>query len=197
MKNNTDLFIKYLDGELSIQEKVSLENELKLNSELNSEFTKFSESYNSLKRNIDVDERYFDSLIPKSRKRMEKNTTSYIVKFVYILPLILVGMFLLNELVLEKGVDSKYNFEKLLDSFTEDEETTIELISDVYNINNNYRIDEQLLSSLYDSENAYDQTLYDYLSENVETSQIENQLFNQLSDDEFDLVYNKLMNKNF
>ena len=197
MKNNIDLFIKYLDGDLSIHDKKSLEDELNSNYEFNKEFLKFSENYNALKRNIEVDERYFDSLLPKSKKRMEKNTPSYFIRFAYLFPVIIIGIFLANELLLEKSDVSNYDFEKLWVTYSESEEATLDLISDAYSTSNNYIIDEQLLSSLYDIENTYDVTLYDYLSANVVTTEIQDQFLDQLSENEFDLVYNKLMNKNF
>lgn len=197
MNDKTDLFIKYLDNRLSSEEKKNFENEVSVNENLKNEFVNFSKKFNELKNNkIKIDDSYFNSLIPRAKKRIEgKNSTIY-YKPAYLLPVIIIGLILY--LTLFNNTSVKYSDPNyLIEEYVKNEESLVDAVNKIYSNDQDIEIDNNLFNQLYNLENQYDETVFDYLSDNVSTSDIENNFLNQMSDDEFNLIYNKMLQKKF
>ncbi len=196
MKNKSEIFIKYLDNELSPEEKKIFEKKLLDDETFKTEFNLFKENFNSLKiSKIDVNENYFNSLLPEARKKIGQTKHTNFIKFAYLLPVIIIGIILFKTIF--NNNFNENNFEQLLNSYSTNEDAVVELIDNVYSSDQDFLIDNELLEQLYEIENINDESVYDYLAETVLTSDIEEYLINQLSEEEFNMVYNELLNKNF
>jgi hypothetical protein len=82
MKNYDVIIIKYLDGQLSGDEKREFENELKINTELNDSFKNFKrvKDIYSIKDEPVLEQDYFNGIVPGFRERLEKKTIVFPVR---------------------------------------------------------------------------------------------------------------------
>jgi len=191
MKNNIELFIKYLEDDLSNGEKNAFEKRFDDDAEFQSEFYSFSKMYYSSKEEVEIDERYFTTLIPKARKRAEQSKSSVYMKFAYLLPIIIIAMFI----TFSDKNENISDFELLLQNFTEDEYLKEDLLSSIYETESLSSLDNELLYEFYSDELNYDETVFEYLEEKIVSNEINNELLNQLSESEFNSIYDELTNK--
>lgn len=193
MSKKEDLFLNYLDDQLSVEERKSFIERLKNDSIFNNEFKKFEELYNKSQLRADVDENYFVNLVPNARNRINANKRKNIFKYAYILPVIVFGLLLLYN----NQERPAYNFDTLLESFTDDEIIAGELFENSFD-NWNYLIEDDLIITEYFEDSAYvDESLFDYLSSNIRGSDISESFFNEISEDEFNDIYNELSETKF
>ena len=89
MKNNIELFIKYLDNQLSTKQRKDFELNLNNDHDLKMEFEEYSRFLQSTKERIELDESYFTTVLPKARDRMNNSTPNYFGKLSYIIPIII------------------------------------------------------------------------------------------------------------
>ena len=132
MKTNLDLFIRYLDNDLSVEEKEHFENRLQNEKQFYLKFDEFKKLFFSSKENIKADERYFSTLIPNAKKMYKKSKMSLARKLSYSLPAVFIGIFFLIQLFSDTNSNTSYNFEEMLISFSEDEELTYDLLSSAF-----------------------------------------------------------------
>lgn len=190
MKNNLELFIKYIDDDLLPEERNFLEKELNLNSELKNEFEHFSQLYTSTKDNISVDDRYFTTLIPNAKKKMLQTRPIWKNRYALILPIILVG--LVSLLVLPINNSDSIIINDLIEIASSNDE----IADDIISLNELYFTDDQILSEFYDIDLILDRTVFDYLEENISSSEINDDLFDSFSESEFNNIYEQLYAKN-
>lgn len=193
MKNNNNIFIKYLDGQLSPGEIKEFENSLDKNQNLKMNFEKFSKAFQSTKNNIEVDERYFQTLLPNARERMHKGSPNYFGKLAYVLPMVLLGVFviyLFNTNTPEKDV-SLTNISELLET---NENLSDEELKNVLELNRYSNLDYQILEIYFDDSLEMDETLFEYLESNLAANEISNSFLEELSENEFSTIYKELEN---
>jgi hypothetical protein len=197
--NNTELFIKYLDDSFSIKEKQNFEKRLSNETELKKEFERFSKTFNSLNKNLEVDERYFSTILPNARRRIEakeKLPKQFlpILKLNYAIPMFLIAAFLVYRIfIYSPQTLNQLNFDAILSELDSNRNAAVELFNETLH-SNDYQYDQNIYSAVYD-ENDYNKLLFNYAEANKNTIEINDSLINQLNENEFNLVYNEIINK--
>ena len=189
MKNNLELFIKYLDDDLLPKERNFFEKELDLNSKFKNEFEQFTQLYSSTKDNISVDDRYFTTLIPNAKKKMLQTKPIWKNKYAFILPILLVGLVSLLVLPLNNSDSIKIN------DLIEIAALNDEMADDIISSNEIYFTDDQILSEFYDIDLVLDRTVFDYLEEDFSSTEINDDLIDSFSESEFNNIYQQLFDK--
>lgn len=191
--------IKYLDNQLSEKEKKAFEEQLANSEELQRELQEYRSVLNEIKNlnRVHPDEKYFASLVPRVRERLEKKKyhnplrqISYAFSFAF---LFLVGYFVFSPVF-----NNSKNFDFSLDG------TFLELTDD----------EKFQLMDYLDGEN----NLSDYYESAIDDNQLEladlvgdfdgsilsemygldlDDLTYGLSDEDTEVVYNELININF
>lgn len=191
--NNLELFIKYVDNQFSEKEKELFDRERNNNPHFRKELNKFLNSYNDSKSIIQVDQRYFNSLIPKARKRISKPKTNHFIKLAYLLPVVLIGLYFL----IQKPRNIELNYEYLFDTTFSTEEITEVLY-------NNSVFFESLTTAENDQSSEYlnyemnlDESIFGYLEDRINLSDINDNLISELSENEFSNLYEELNNKKY
>lgn len=105
MKKNKEQILKYLAGMLSEEEKREFEKRLEISLELKNEYEEIVKSLQRLSeiKEIELDERYFTSLLPRIFERIrtdeerlsEKKKLSLIRKLSYSLPILIIAAIIL------------------------------------------------------------------------------------------------------
>ncbi len=196
--NENEKFIKYVENELSTEEKKKFDLKLGEDKEFANRFKQFCSRIDQFNNNIEIDERYFTSLVTKAKEKhyKSKNTNSYLPKLTYAIPVFLVAVLITYNLffVSSKFVDQDYT-ENLPALFAEDDELTSEMIDEVLMVDNiDYNSNENDYSSFYDND-EYQYTLLHYLENNIELTEINDSVISYLTENEINLVYNELIDK--
>ncbi len=194
MKNNNDIFIKYLDDQLSADQRKEFERSLNEDQNYKLDFEKYAQIFQSTKETIEVDERYFQTLLPHARERMQKSLPNYFVKLAYILPVLMLGIFfvyLFNTNSPEID-ESLTNISELLET---DDSVYDEDLKNVLIFNRYSNLDDQILEIYFDDYLEMDETLFEYLESNLAANEISNSFLEELSENEFSTIYNELENK--
>jgi hypothetical protein len=203
MKRYRNIIIKYIEGDLSLQEKFSFEEELKNSQELRNELLRY-ENFNSLlneTKNPNPDQTYFNSILPEFRKRLEgRKQKRSLSKIAYAFPaaaiLFLIFFFLINnrneEVFLNQNVNSRtlsdtrnyglmdFSVEDLLPStFTSNEK-------EKFNTELNSIIEKELNVSSDSAKYIVADQILDY-----------NTILDNLSEKDAERVYNDILNKKF
>ncbi|MCB9209983.1 MAG: hypothetical protein H6609_11445 [Ignavibacteriales bacterium] len=194
MNKNTELFIRYIDHDLSESELNLIEKQLDENSELKLEYENFHQKYLLSKKEIAIDERYFSTIIPNAKNRIVNRKFNYYKKIGIILPILLIGFIYFFNSSSNK-FDFKEDFPELLQTFINDDELATDLISNAAHIENTSNISDEMLNEYYEEELNFDPTVFEYLEENVTSNDISNNVLNQLSENEFNTLYQELKNK--
>ncbi len=201
MMNNEEKFFSYLKGKMNSEERKAFEDELVYSDNLNKEFDEYKK-LNSIideTKNIPLNKNYSESIITEFRKRKESKSLKKIsptIKYAFVsIIIIVVGYFLISQTNKENPQDvnlllTQYS-DSELDSFINDYDysNAIEM-----NIGNDA---VQRIDSLY-SEN-----ISASLIESIKEESLTNIVgFNSvadvdeyLSDNEVDLIYAQLINK--
>lgn len=194
MNKNTELFIRYIDHDLSESELNLIEKQLDENSELKLEYENFHQKYLLSKKEIAIDERYFSTIIPNAKNRIVNRKFNYYKKIGIILPILLIGfIYFFNSS--SSNFNFKEDFPELLQTFINDDELATDLISNAAHIENTSNISDEMLNEYYEEELNFDPTVFEYLEENVTSNDISNNVLNQLSENEFNTLYQELKNK--
>lgn len=203
MKNKEEIIIKYLDGQLNPIEKAEFEDSLKKSKELKNLFDEYKMVYNSVEsvKKVTLTEDYAASIIPEFRRRLEaKKSVRYNLRYAYgfaaLIFIALTLLFISRDLSSDKIGDVQFadnditdaelenifdqiSAEDLLYVYTDEEANKLDLVYESYYSN-----------EIISKENA-DENLF--ALNNLDFSDIEN----ILSDEELDLVYNEIINKEF
>ncbi len=185
MNKNIELFIKYLDKQLTLTEREKFEAELSNDVDLEKEFKQFSELYNSTKNNVDVDERYFSTLLPNAKIRIEKSKPNYFGKIVYALPVVIIIMYLIISPFTNKKFNEKYNFEEFTEEFVLDENLAISALSNAFEPTENYTIEDLELLEFYEKSSTIDEAFFDYVEENLSFYDIDKYILAELTENEY------------
>ena len=190
--------IKYIENELTSEERIAFELDLENSLELKEEFKKFlrvnneTDELNKLKLNP----LYLDSIIPEFRNKLEtpklvsvKRNLGFAfgVMFVFILSIVVVNNLLNDEVELNE-------IEEFTQSLNENQK--IELLEEINFESNDYNII---------SENISDKELVDILATDIEiNSEVAeaynigfNELMAGLGQQEIEKVYSEILNRNF
>jgi hypothetical protein len=194
MKHNSDLFIKYLDDQLSADQKKEFKLRLTEDQNLQLEFENYAQVYKSIKKTIEVDERYFATLLPNVRERMDKKSQNYFGKLAYILSVLIIGIFIVyfintNNNKLDKSLIS---ISELLET---DENLSSEDLENILDLNRHSHLNDQILEMYFNDNIEMDSTLFDYLESNLAANEISNSFLEDLSENEFNLIYQDLKNE--
>lgn len=194
MKHNSDLFIKYLDDQLSADQKKEFKLRLTEDQNLQLEFENYAQVYKSIKKTIEVDERYFATLLPNVRERMDKKSQNYFGKLAYILSVLIIGIFIVyfintNNNKLDKSLIS---ISELLET---DENLSSEDLENILDLNRHSHLNDQILEIYFNDNIEMDSTLFDYLESNLAANEISNSFLEDLSENEFNLIYQDLKNE--
>jgi hypothetical protein len=194
MKHNSDLFIKYLDDQLSADQKKEFKLRLTEDQNLQLEFENYAQVYKSIKKTIEVDERYFATLLPNVRERMDKKSQNYFGKLAYILSVLIIGIFIVyfintNNNKLDKSLIS---ISELLET---DENLSSEDLENILDLNRHSHLNDQILEMYFNDNIEMDPTLFDYLESNLASNEISNSFLEDLSENEFNLIYQDLKNQ--
>ena len=194
MKNKSELFLKYLDDQLSSEEKKIFEESLKNNFSLNEEFQKYAQIYYKTLSEIEVDERYFNNLLPRARKRIKRPINKFKLKYTIIIPIAILAFLVIY---FNSGENLYYDFNNILKSFTSDEKLAEELFENSFE-NWHYLYEEDFSLSLFSAESLeVDESFFEYLSYHIRSSDINENLLNKISEEEFNEVYKGLKEKKY
>ena len=200
MNANSERILRYLSELMDEKEKSEFEKELQADSSLTDEFNQIKSKLENLSpANIDVDERYFSSLIPKVRSRIEKPArTKLLPRLAFGLPTLVV-MIIVSMVFFKSGSNSNNGNSDIVNEIIEnidDEIVSSKYISDLdLDVNTTYKtLDEK-------SENGeivYDEqtknkilAIYDYpLSDELLSVQ-------SLSKEDLTSIYSKIEPKNY
>ncbi len=173
---NEEKVLKYFSGELNDKEKKEFESELKSSDLLRSEFKIVKDKLKKLDelKNVEADERYFASLVPRIKEKSEKQKKRKAVyKLSYgvvVLLIIITGIFYFTSNKTTETLTGT-DFAKLLD-----EETSVDLLSD----------------AIY-----YGEAELDYMDFNLTDFDISSEYFDDLTDSEIILILNSFDEKEF
>lgn len=198
--NKTLQFIKYLENELSEEEKSNFEKNLSLNHNLRKEFEKYQMNYKNLNLEVKAEEDYFVTLLPRVKERIsEKKKFSFyfnrIPKYAYLVPVILIAAVVIFSLnTSNSNIKSAIDVKKLTNAFSDNNELITELLDETshYKIIENYDTE---IYSLTHSEDEYENIILNYLKENNHIFELNESIINNLSEDDYNLVYNEIINK--
>ncbi len=199
MKINEDLFLKYNSDLLPENEKVEFEKLLTKNPEIDEQFNAFKTKLNSIKIDGKIDERYFNSLLPKVREKIDNKIKKKTVpKLAYALPLLVLISYLVfnytnnpvpNNISKEDNFTELYNNVDLTNSYLSDLFLTesISLTEDklVLNLGSDYLKDINNLQApeIIIDEGAFEENFY-------------NNYVNYFPEDELNKVYTELHSSN-
>lgn len=190
--------IKYIENELTSEERIAFEFDLGNSIELKEEFEKYlrvkneTDEFNKLK----LDSFYLDSIIPEFRNRLEIPKSGSIKRNLgYAFGVML--LFVISIAVLDNFLKDEGKLNEL-EEFTQslNENQKIELLEEINLVSNDYNIV---------SENISDKELVDILVSDIEiNSEVAeaydisyNELMAGLSQQDIEKVYSEILNRNF
>jgi len=195
---NDERIIKYLENDLSSEERINFESDLKHSSELKEEYEKYLRVNNRVKelKGVKLNQAYLDSIVPEFRNNINiqkpvsiKRNLGY--AFGAIIAMI-ISIAIFNNIMLEnKDLNS---VEEFTESLNQDQK--FELLQSLNGSTEEYdliseNLDDVELTSLIQSE----------LNINNEIAEVYdigyNELVEDLSKKEADKIYQEILNKNF
>ncbi len=201
-----DKIILYLDNQLSEKEKAEFENELNKSEDLKQqliEYKKFMSSFAEL-NNVEVDERYFASNIPKFREKLERKKKFAFIPRISIALSTIVAIFLIFMFVLNnKNTNNVTSLNNLIENANQndlksvlDNYTNALNLSDASVISNiaNTSVDSVINQSYYSELNVSGNELEKYLSS--QSIDYDN-LVSGLGTSQKEALYNVLKNKKY
>lgn len=196
--NKEEKIIRYIENELSSEDRRAFEEELNSSSELRKEFDKYLHLKNEtleLKK-VKLDNLYLNSIIPEFRAKLQTPKSHGIrLNFGYAVGIMLIFVFsiaIINYFLSEKATNTD------LPEFAEslDENQRLELLENL----DDGIIPTELVSENV-STNKIDEIInaeLEFSSEIIETYKIDNDdLIVGLGQDEINKIYNEILNRNF
>jgi hypothetical protein len=183
--------IRYLDGQMSDEEKKSFEDELLSSPDLKKLYDEYSLTFSELKNlnEVKINENYFSNVYARFRENnISYKKKKFYLKFAYSLPVLILAVILL-----------------LINPFNpnNNEKTSIFSDSIATNYSNENISKEENTNILKDNNTTFDKIINEenieeyYPSyDNEDVKDIYN-IINNLSDEELDLLYNELANKEY
>ena len=202
MKTDKRIFL-YMEGELSPEEKISFEKELKNSPELQNEIKLYRDFFSAVEvtKNVSANSSYFNSITPEFRRRLEKTRQKkYFPRIAYAFPvlaiLFLVLFFMFNnneQIVVNKQSLTANNLNgngiyEIMD-YSIDELIPKDLSAndqDEYNSELNNLIEKELNISSDSTKFLIADKVLDY-----------NSIIDNISEKDADIVYKDILNKKF
>ena len=194
MNNKINKFIRYYDRQMSVEEMQYFENELLLDPNLREEYSNFRLKFETLRDDVKINETYFNNLVYNSFNRQKETKKTFGLKAAFAIPILLLILLMIFPF---KGGDDTYAEIELVEFINEYSDFT-NLAGNLFENDLNYHIygfDEILLSDILDEEAVFDESVFDYLDDNIMDSDINDNLINQISNDEFKVIYNEIAQK--
>jgi hypothetical protein len=195
---NRDRVIRYIDGQMSPEEKSYFEEELKNSLSLHNELEdcrKLLKKFHEVK-DVSVEEDYFTNLLPEFRKKISsgRKFMAYPVLGYGLVSIIIIVFF---SIIILRNSDEVPQTEDVVSSLSDNETE--------YILNNYSDTDMSLEIATNNSEN-YDSVLTNLLAENlvsdnpdlnyiIESS--EGNFYNVMTESQAEIIYNELINKKF
>jgi len=189
--------IKYLENELSTEERANFEKELSSSDFVREEFNRFSKVKNEVKlsKEYNIDKDYLDSILPEFRNKIDRNKYRYIRKnlvYAFGVLLVLISSFLIFNKVLNNN-DASNSLQQFTESL--DEQQKMELLE---SLNGDI---EEYFQLAENSEVPIAELIENELNVNYEIAEVYDisyvELIDQLNPSDADLVYNIILNTNF
>lgn len=197
MRKNRELILKYLAGQL--EDEKSFLKRLESDKDLAREFESMSVGLNKFTSSdeVELNDQYFNSIIPKVRTKID-NQKSFFGRrsFVYSMSSVMatVIIFFMFNINFSSKMNSSELFSEMMEDFGSEELLTA-LDDDDY-LNTLYS-SEDILDS-YEVQASLSEEYYFYYEDPSSLSSIySNDYIDQLSDEEMELILEKLENKNF
>lgn len=195
MNDKIEKFIRYFDGQMSIEQKELFENELSLDPALKEEYSNFELKFEKLKKEVQIDETYFNNIIYNSFNNSQKKFIPLALKAALALPVLLIIFFLILPNERDDNTSLTHDVSALISEFSDNIILRTDLFKDEFNYTM-YNLDEILLSDIFDEETVMDESLFDYLNDNIRESDINYNFLDKISSAEFEVVFNEMVQKN-
>lgn len=195
--NNEEKILKYIDNQLTEEEREAFEEELRTSETLRKLFDEYKNTLNEINstKNIQADEKYIINLIPQIKERTEKEKLQSLIPNLgwafSIIAVLIIGYFLFftagtsqnNELNLT-NITAKLNTAEKINLLEEYLNSSSESYLSAYNNFDIINLDE-IINEVNKEQLAqtYSIDIYD--------------LQDEITEEEIDEIYNKLVNKNF
>ncbi len=192
MKKNEEKILKYLSDIMNDNEKLEFENELKNSAQLREDFDKITKIFNELSEleNLRVDERYFNSLLPKIYQKLSVSKKLTLTqKIAYIIPvLVVIILYLIYP-------TNSVNFDEQVDKITQEMlayYTSIDSMDYIIDFSSK-EYSEIPISENFDVSYLEEVKIPDeYLLKYIPTFYEEPQILDKFSNDELLAIYNNI-----
>lgn len=206
MNSIDEKLLKYFENEMSDHERKEFEAVLLSNPDLLkklNEFQKVSSSFSAY-NNVEVDERYFSNLIPRFNEKKKSKIslfTEYLFRPVYLYPILSSAAAVIIIFITLNSINkvTPFNFQTVASEMQENEinEQLNSIKEDYYSTEiNKESIPDSIVGDYYYSQitESPDQ-VSEYITSTSGYTVTENSIYNDLSDEEADKIYNELINK--
>lgn len=198
MNNDLHLIIRYLDDELSFEEKQNFTEKLKNDIQLQTLFNEIKKQFEEYKFEANVNEFYFKSLLPNARKKLEKEISiNYLPKIAFSLTILFLMVFVFYFISNSNNVQSYNKINIKISDLVYGELFTEKFISEVFETENNFVENNQILSILLSSENNIDEDAFSYLEYSLSEDDFNLKFISQLNNEEIEKIYTNLINKEY
>ncbi len=199
--NDADIreLIKYIDGQLNLAEKKQFEEKLKESRYLQAKLVEIKNTLNSLDKNISpqVNNLYFNNLVPRFRESLPqgRNRRKDFKKIIYstaaALIIILIGVFYYQNFNSGNSIQNEISGLKLSE-ISGLSETDLLNVNDI--ISGDYTYADSLINLMIDNElNLDEDNLYSVIYKDLDV----NDIIINMSAEELNSTYNRLINKKF
>ncbi len=193
----------YLEGELTPEERIVFEDELKNSHELQKELKLYKNFISSVEetKNLPIDSNYFDNIIPEFRRRLiSSKQRKYYSKLAYAFP-VLVILFLVAFFIINDQNQIVFNRANLTANNINDNGTyelrnlsVDELIPSSLSTNDSEKYNTELNKLIGNELNiSTDSTKYLLADEVLDY----NSIIDNLSEKDANIIYNNILNKKF
>lgn len=192
MKNEKEKVLKYLSGMMTDEEKRVFETELNSSPQLKDLLEKYSKNMSELKMlsDVEVDESYFNTLIPRMRERLDvTQNRPLIYRFGSAIPALVLSVFVfVTILYLNFNSDNTID-ETLADLIAGSDSSTIAEIVDDYSYSylddysTDYNLSEDYFLDIEVTEQIRAEVIHSF------------NLYDNLSEEDVDYIYNSLIDK--
>lgn len=200
--NTNDKILKYLSGLMNSEEKAAFERQLGENNSLKNEFEKTKEHLSQLTgfAKVEGDERYFNSVVPRMREKLETRNKKYFPRLSFAAAAVAV-LLLISVLHIPRFVSTSGNNGYLTTDFSTlissvDSSSLEELFENNYVHEYTVLYDSAFRESVNDFSNfvSFDIDEFDYTAD-IYYGGTAAELLNDMTDEEIEAVYQSLLER--
>jgi hypothetical protein len=201
MNKYDEMIVKYLDEQLSDKERIEFECELKTNAELKNIFENYKKVNElfSTGKEPNVDQDYFNGIVPQFRQKLEKETYTLLFRkigYAFATILMLISSYLLFQNYFFNHNLADYSIQSITDNLSEEELNELtnyisnepwEMLSDeenYANLNDDYFNLEGIISNASAEEAVMIFSEYEI-----------NEIYSIVGEDDFEIAYNEILTK--